>query len=97
MGILATSQNTFFDLDKIHKSDFIRLKHKSWDDYENGLVVKATREEIIALYLLPGTNVHSRITVLVDDVCNEEWEIKWSSDLENIETENIEVENNEDP
>ncbi len=87
MSILTTSNNTAFDKSKIAKGDLIRAKYNGWDEAINGIVAKVTDSEIRVLYIGTIRNVTNYFTIKAEEVQAGSWEISWSHDLTQTETE----------
>lgn len=50
MALIKDRAAPVFDSEQVHKGDLIRAKHKTWDEYKNGLVVGITSNELVVLY-----------------------------------------------
>lgn len=87
MSILTTSNNTAFDKSKIAKGDLVRAKYKGWDEAINGIVAKVTDSEIRVLYIGTIRNITNYFTIKAEEVQAGAWEISWSHDLTQTETE----------
>lgn len=87
MSILKTNSITAFDAAKIAKGDLIRAKYAGWEEAVNGIVSKVTDSEIRVLHLGTISNVTNYFTIKADEVSDGKWEISWSRDLTETETE----------
>ena len=81
MSLIIQSEVDAFDVKNIKKSDFIRVKYKTWSSYINGIVAQVTENEIRAFYIADIGNVTNYVIIPINSVVNGDWEIVWSHDL----------------
>lgn len=87
MSLLTTSTEKAFDKTRIARGDLIRAKYAGWEAPVNGIVTRIEDDEIRVLYLGTITNVTNYFTIRADEVSAGKWEIQWSHDLTETETE----------
>lgn len=87
MSLLTTSTEKAFDKTRIARGDLIRAKYAGWEAAINGIVTRIEDDEIRVLYLGTITNVTNYFTIRADEVSDGKWEISWSHDLTETETE----------
>lgn len=68
MALIKDRAAPVFDSEQVHKGDLIRAKHKTWDEYRNGLVVGITSNELVVLYHTGIGNVSNHFVMLASEV-----------------------------
>ena len=74
MALIKDRAAPVFDSEQVHKGDLIRAKHKTWDEYRNGLVVGITSNELVVLYHTGIGNVSNHFVMLASEVAGGEWQ-----------------------
>ena len=92
MSLITQSEVAAFDVKSIKKSDFIRVKYKTWSSYINGIVAQVTESEIRAFYIADVANVTNYVIIPINSVVNGDWKIAWSHDLDETYIEPVEEE-----
>lgn len=83
MALIKDRAAPVFDSEQVHKGDLIRAKHKTWDEYRNGLVVGITGNELVVLYHTGiGTN---HFVMLASEVAGGEWQGTWTEDMQAVQ------------
>ena len=72
MALIKDRAAPVFDSEQVHKGDLIRAKHKTWDEYRNGLVVGITSNELVVLYHTGIGNVSNHFVMLASEVAGRE-------------------------
>ncbi len=74
-----------FNPKEIARGTLICAKHKSWDEWQAGIVAEVSGTMIRVLYLPSVYNVQNHYFIRAEEVENGEWEIRYSPDaLTNI-------------
>ena len=76
MALIKDRAAPVFDSEQVHKGDLIRAKHKTWDEYRNGLVVGITSNELVVLY---------HFVMLASEVAGGEWQGTWTEDMQAVQ------------
>lgn len=84
MSLITENAAPVFDREQVHKGDLIRAKHETWDGYRNGVVVSVSDDRAVVFYYAGYGNVTNHYVILATEVERGEWDVKWSSDLETI-------------
>ena len=84
MALIKDRAAPVFDSEQVHKGDLIRAKHKTWDEYKNGLVVGITSNELVVLYHTGIGNVSNHFVMLASEVAGglsrrKNWQRAWQS------------------
>lgn len=87
MPLIKDSSIKAFDLDAIHKGDLIRAQYQTWPEPRNGVVAAASEKELAVLYLPGLGNVSNYFPITASEVEAGLWAVKWSNDLERIDTQ----------
>lgn len=86
MPLIKDSATKAFDLDAIHKGDLIRAQYHTWPEPRNGVIAAVSGKELAVLYLPGLGNVSNYFPITASEVEAGLWTVKWSSDLETINT-----------
>jgi hypothetical protein len=84
MPLIKEKEAPVFDREQVHKGDLIRAKHKTWDEYLNGVVVSVSDDRIIVLYYTGYGNVSNHFSMDSGEVQRGEWQAVWTSDMETM-------------
>ena len=84
MPLIKDTVNTVFDEASVHKGDLIRAKHETWDEPRNGIITAVSDKKLTVLFLPGLGNVTNYFTILASEVAAGKWEIKWTTDMETI-------------
>ena len=85
MALIKDRAAPVFDSEQVHKGDLIRAKHKTWDEYKNGLVVGITSNELVVLYHTGIGNVSNHFVMLASEVAGGEWQGTWTEDMQAVQ------------
>lgn len=86
MPLIAKSKEKVFDETSIRKGDLIRAEYEGWDKPRNGIVTNVKKDKLTVLFLPEIGNVTSYYTILAQEVAEDKWEVRWTEDLETINT-----------
>ena len=81
--LMTLDESVVFNLEVIHRCDFVRVKGESWDAARNGLVVRVQKDLLTVLFISASTAINY-LKISAADVAAGHWEIATSPDLENI-------------
>ncbi len=81
--LMTLDESVVFNLEVLHRCDFVRVKGESWDAPKNGLVVRVQKDLLTVLFLSASTAVNY-LKISAAEVSGGHWEITTSPDLENI-------------
>lgn len=87
MPLITDTINKVFDKASVHKGDLIRAKHVTWDEPRNGLVTTVSDNKLTVLFLPGLGNVTNYFTILASEVETGKWTVRWTTDMEIINTE----------
>ncbi len=87
MPLITDSTEKVFDTTSVHKGDLIRAKYSGWDKPRNGIITAVSEEKLTALFLPGLGNVTNYYTILATEVQAGKWAVRWTTDLETINTE----------
>ena len=85
MALIRNRAAPVFDSEPVHKGNLIRAKHKTWDEYKNGLVVGITSTELVVLYHTGIGNVSNHFVMLASEVAGGEWQGIWTEDMQTVQ------------
>ena len=85
MAFVITKESPLFDLEKIGVGDFVRARHRSWQESINGIIVYIDSERAQIVYLPKIHRATRYFTIRVQEVQNGEWSIVHSRDLESVD------------
>ena len=86
MDLVIDAGGRVFNTDAIHPGDFVRAKYAGWNEARNGIVVHVDAAEVRAIWTPNIRNVTNFFTILAEEVEAGSWDVKWSSDMETINT-----------
>lgn len=86
MSLIKDSSTKAFDADAIHKGDLIRAQYHTWPEPRNGIVTAVSDEKLTVLFLPGLGNVSNYFPIGAAEVVAGTWTVKWSRDLESINT-----------
>lgn len=87
MPLITDTINKVFDKASVHKGDLIRAKHETWDEPRNGIVTTVSDNKLTVLFLPGLGNVTNYFTILASEVETGKWTVRWTTDMEIINTE----------
>jgi hypothetical protein len=87
MPLITDTINKVFDKASVHKGDLIRAKHVTWDEPRNGIVTTVSDNKLTVLFLPGLGNVTNYFTILASEVETGKWTVRWTTDMEIINTE----------
>jgi len=89
MPLVIDSNEKIFDSASIHKGDLIRAKYNTWSEHKNGLVTAVNNNKLTVLFLPGLGNVTNYFIILASEVETGKWEVRWTTDMEAINTEGM--------
>ena len=87
MPLITDTINKVFDKASVHKGDLIRAKHVTWDEPRDGIVTTVSDNKLTVLFLPGLGNVTNYFTILTSEVETGKWTVRWTTDMEIINTE----------
>ena len=87
MPLITDTINKVFDKASVHKGNLIRAKHVTWDEPRNGIVTTVSDNKLTVLFLPGLGNVTNYFTILASEVETGKWTVRWTTDMEIINTE----------
>lgn len=84
MGLIINKSKDVFDLTQIARGYLFYGKHKTWDEGKSGIVTSAREDKLIIQYHPEIGNITNHYYVHASEVIKDEWEIRWSKDLTEI-------------
>lgn len=84
MGLIITESRAEFDTAAIKAGDVLYGRHSSWDGGKAGVVTGVTADELVVQFHPGIGNVVNHFFVPAAEVADQEWELRWSSDLISI-------------
>ena len=69
-----------FNLEEIYRGTLICARHKSWPEWQSGMVSDVSEKEIRVQYLPSVAKVQNHFFIHIEDVEKEGWQIRYSSD-----------------
>lgn len=91
MPLITDSTEKVFDISSVHKGDLIRAQYSGWDEPRNGIITAVSEDKLTVLFLPGIGNVTNYYTILATEVQASKWTVKWSTDLQTINTEGVAV------
>lgn len=89
MPLITDSAGKVFDTTKVHKRDLIRAQHSTWDQPRNGIITAVSEDKLTVLFMPGIGNVTSYYTIGAAEVHTGNWIVRWTTDLETIDTEGV--------
>lgn len=86
MELIITSGAPAINTEAIAKGDLIRAKYSAWNEERNGQVAAVTPDEIRVIWQPGIRNVTNFFTITADEIAAGLWAMKWSPDMETINT-----------
>lgn len=84
MSLIKERDAPVFDREQVHKGDLIRAKHRTWNEYRNGLIVGVADDRLVVLYHAGIGNVSTHFVMLASEVSRGEWQGRWTADMESV-------------
>ncbi len=88
MALVMEKPMAVFNLEQIVRGDLIWGLHSSWKEGKAGFVTSATEEQLIIQYYPGMGNVTNHFRILINEVRDGQWDIRWSADLKSIQEYN---------
>lgn len=85
MALIIEKPAVAFDLTQISRGTLLWGKHQSWTEGKAGFITAATQEQVTIQYYPGIGNVTNHFIIPVAEVVAEQWEIRWSSDLVQVQ------------
>lgn len=86
MPLIKEGRIIAFDTVVVHKGDLVRAQYHTWPESRNGLLASVSEEQLTVLFLPGLGNVSNYFPIAAAEVAAGLWKIRWSSDLETINT-----------
>ena len=87
MPLIKEGSIKAFDTEAVHKGDLVRAQYNTWPEPRNGLLASVSEERLAVLFLPGLGNVSNYFPIAAAEVAVGLWKVRWSSDLETIDTE----------
>jgi len=84
MSLIKNQETNAFDTDAIGKGMLMYAKHKKWDEGKAGIITAVTDEKIFVEFIPNIGNIINHYLIDVAEVVNDEWVIRWSEDLTEV-------------
>lgn len=84
MSLIKERDAPVFDREQVHRGDLIRAKHRTWNEYRNGLIVGVADDRLVVLYHAGIGNVSTHFVMLASEVSRGEWQGQWTADMEAV-------------
>lgn len=78
--LLVSSEVSGFNLNEIGRGSLICAKHKSWEEWQSGMVTEASADLIRVQYLPSIQNVLNHYFIYSEEAAKGEWLIRYSGD-----------------
>lgn len=79
MELLIEKPTVAFNLEQIERGNLLWGRHRTWNEGKAGFVTSATENQLIVQYYPGIGNVTNHFIILVDEVVDGQWEIRWFS------------------
>lgn len=89
MALIIERPSVVFDLSLIGRGYLLWGRHSTWKEGKAGFVTSATEEQLTVQYYPGIGNVTNHFVVPVDEVSEGQWEIRWSTDMSEIQMYNL--------
>lgn len=86
MSLLIENTEKVFDVESIKKGFLICAKHKCWKEPKTGIVSAVNTQLIRVLHHPAIANVTSFFEISAKEVAGGMWEIRWSENLQAVDT-----------
>ena len=84
MALIIEKPVNSFDLSQIKCGDLLWGKHSTWNEGRAGFVTSATDNQLITQYHPGIGNVTNHFIIPVSEAISGQWEIRWSSDMQDV-------------
>jgi len=84
MGLISDKNINIFDLAAVKRGDAISVRRAGETQFRNGLVTKASENQLEVLYSNIQNNSTSYLQISAIDVAVGVWEIYWTTDFKTI-------------
>ncbi|MFG6348971.1 MAG: DUF5026 domain-containing protein [Lachnospiraceae bacterium] len=84
MALITEKPVKVFDLSQIGRGCLIWGRHSTWAEGKTGIVTSAAEDQLVVQYYPYTGNLKDYFTIPVQEAAAGEWEIRWSSRLEEI-------------
>ena len=81
MALTIDSNVPVFDLSAIKRSDAIRVRRATGNDFRNGIVSRLDKNQVQVLVVNPQSNANSFLIMDAGDVAIGLWEVWWTMDF----------------
>lgn len=92
MALVIEKPVAAFDLSKIKRGYLLWGRHSTWNEGRAGFVTSATESQLIIQYYPGIGNVTNHFIIPAFEAAEGQWEIRWSSDMTDIQEFNMETE-----
>ncbi len=89
MSLVIENPRSAFDMSQINRGDLLWGRHRTWDEGKAGIVTSVTESQLIVQYYPGIGNVTNHFLIPVSEAAEGQWEIRWSSDMTDIQEYNI--------
>ena len=86
MALIIQSSRPVFDTTQIEKGYLLYAKHRSWPEGHGGIVTGVNEDRLVVQYHPGIGNVTNHFFIPAQEVSDGEWEIRWSKDLTEVES-----------
>lgn len=93
MALVIEKPTAAFDVTQIKRGNLLWGRHSSWEEGKAGFVTSVTKEQLIVQYYPGIGNVTNHFIIPVSEAVEDQWEIRWSADMTEIQEYNIELDN----
>lgn len=85
MSLVIEKPMVAFDMSQIKRGYLLWGRHYTWNEGKAGFVTAATEDQLIVQYYPGIGNVTNHFIIPVSEVAEGQWEIRWSSDMADIQ------------
>lgn len=96
MSLVIEKPGVAFDMSQIKRGYLLWSRHSTWKEGKAGFVTAATEAQLIVQYYPGIGNVTNHFIIPVSEAAEGQWEIRWSSDMTDIQEYNIKGEQQEE-
>ena len=89
MSLVIEKPRVAFDVSQIKRGYLLWGRHSTWNEGKAGFVTAATEDQLIVQYYPGIGNVTNHFIIPVSEAAEGQWEIRWSSDMADIQEYNI--------
>ena len=83
--LIKQTERHIFNIEAVKPGRMIYARHKSWEEGSGGYISAVGEDEIVVQCYAGLRNTASHFKILSEEVAKEQWEIRWSHDLKQIE------------